>query len=162
AEQRRGVRRERRQLLLRSPTFIVGAVIAAIWVVCAIGGDHLTPHDPFVTDPLNRLRPPSAQHLFGTDQLGRDVLSSVIAGARRRTCRVPGCAVSARLAPWAASCGPTSSRRGCSSSRSGSATRSSPPPRCRASASASSHQRRTGGSPASGTTGSSRAATGGR
>jgi peptide/nickel transport system permease protein len=61
---------------------VVGAVIVATWVVCAIGGSHLTPYDPFATDPLNRLRPPSAQHLFGTDQLGRDVLSRVVSGAR--------------------------------------------------------------------------------
>jgi peptide/nickel transport system permease protein len=82
AEQRRTARRERLSLLLRSPTFVVGAVIVATWVVCAIGGPHLTPYDPFATDPLNRLRPPSAQHLFGTDQLGRDVLSRVVSGAR--------------------------------------------------------------------------------
>jgi peptide/nickel transport system permease protein len=82
AEQRRTARRERLSLLLRSPTFVVGAVIVATWVVCAIGGSHLTPYDPFATDPLNRLRPPSAQHLFGTDQLGRDVLSRVVSGAR--------------------------------------------------------------------------------
>jgi peptide/nickel transport system permease protein len=82
AEQRRTARRERIGLLLRSPTFMVGAVIVATWIVCAIGGSHLTPYDPFATDPLNRLRPPSGQHLFGTDQLGRDVLSRVVAGAR--------------------------------------------------------------------------------
>jgi peptide/nickel transport system permease protein len=82
ADQRRTARRERLQLLLRSPTFIAGAVIVGTWIVCAIGNTHLTPYDPFATDPLNRLRPPSAQHLFGTDQLGRDVLSRVIAGAR--------------------------------------------------------------------------------
>jgi peptide/nickel transport system permease protein len=81
-DQRRAARRERVQLLLRSPTFIVGAVIVGTWIVCAIGNTHLTPYDPLVTDPLNKLRPPSGQHLFGTDQLGRDVLSRVIAGAR--------------------------------------------------------------------------------
>ena len=82
AERRRTARRERFRVLLRSPTFVVGAVFVATWVVCAVGGSHLTPYDPFATDPLNRLRPPSGQHLFGTDQLGRDVLSRVVAGAR--------------------------------------------------------------------------------
>ena len=82
AEQRRTARRERVLLLARSPTFIAGAVMVGTWIVCAIGGSHLTPYDPFATDPLNRLRPPSAQHLFGTDQLGRDVLSRVVSGAR--------------------------------------------------------------------------------
>jgi peptide/nickel transport system permease protein len=81
-DQRRAARRERAQLLLRSPTFIVGAVVVGTWIVCAIGNTHLTPYDPLATDPLNKLRPPSGQHLFGTDQLGRDVLSRVIAGAR--------------------------------------------------------------------------------
>jgi peptide/nickel transport system permease protein len=81
-DQRRAARRERVQLLLRSPTFVVGAVIVGTWIVCAIGNTHLTPYDPLVTDPLNKLRPPSGQHLLGTDQLGRDVLSRVIAGAR--------------------------------------------------------------------------------
>jgi peptide/nickel transport system permease protein len=82
AEEHRRARRERIWLLLRSPSFVVGAVIVGFWVVCAVGGARLTPYDPFATDVLSRLRPPSVQHLFGTDSLGRDVLSRVIAGAR--------------------------------------------------------------------------------
>jgi peptide/nickel transport system permease protein len=81
-EQRRTARRERYLLLLRSPTFLVGIFLVGIWVVCAIGYTHLAPYDPFATNPLQRLRAPSAQHLFGTDKLGRDVLSRVITGAR--------------------------------------------------------------------------------
>jgi len=81
-DRRRAARRERLLLLLRSPTFVAGVVIVGAWVVCALGNTHLAPYDPFATDPVGKLRPPSAQHLFGTDQLGRDVLSRVIAGAR--------------------------------------------------------------------------------
>jgi peptide/nickel transport system permease protein len=81
-ERRKSARRERYLLLVRSPTFIVGIFLVGIWVICAIGYTHLTPQDPFVTNPLNRLRSPSPQHLFGTDRLGRDVFSRVIAGAR--------------------------------------------------------------------------------
>jgi peptide/nickel transport system permease protein len=81
-QQRNTARRERYRLLLRSPTFVVGIFLVAIWVICAIGYTHLAPQDPFATDPLRRLRAPSAEHLFGTDRLGRDVLSRVIAGAR--------------------------------------------------------------------------------
>ena len=81
-DERRAARRERIRLLLRSPTFMVGAVIVGGWIVCAIGNTHLTPYDPFATDILNKLQPPSSRHLFGTDMLGRDVLSRVIAGAR--------------------------------------------------------------------------------
>lgn len=78
----RSARRERIDVLLRSPTFVVGAVMVAVWVICAIFGPLIVPHDPFATSPLQRLRPPSAAHWFGTDRLGRDVLSRVIAGAR--------------------------------------------------------------------------------
>jgi peptide/nickel transport system permease protein len=81
-QQRKTARRERYRQLLRSPTFIVGAFLVAIWVICAIGYTHLAPSDPFATEPLRRLRAPSSQHLFGTDRLGRDVLSRVITGAR--------------------------------------------------------------------------------
>ena len=56
-----------------------------MWVVFAIFGDFVTPYNPLgsPTDVLNRLQPPSAEHWFGTDELGRDVLSRVIAGARQ-------------------------------------------------------------------------------
>jgi peptide/nickel transport system permease protein len=73
---------ERLTLLLHSPTFLIGGVIVLFWVVCAIGYTHLTPYDPLATNPLDKLSAPSPQHLFGTDELGRDELSRVIAGAR--------------------------------------------------------------------------------
>jgi peptide/nickel transport system permease protein len=75
-------RRERIRVLLRSPTFAVGVVLFGIWVVCALLGEQLAPHNAEATDVLNKLTPPSAEHLFGTDNLGRDVLSRVIVGAR--------------------------------------------------------------------------------
>jgi peptide/nickel transport system permease protein len=75
-------RRERVRLLLRSPTFVIGNVLFGIWVICAIFGPLIAPHDPEFPDVLNKLSPPSAEHLFGTDRLGRDVLSRVIVGAR--------------------------------------------------------------------------------
>jgi peptide/nickel transport system permease protein len=67
---------------LRSPTFIIGAVIVLFWIACALFGHLLVPYDPFADDMLNSLAPPSVEHWFGTDQLGRDVFSRVIAGAR--------------------------------------------------------------------------------
>jgi peptide/nickel transport system permease protein len=51
-------------------------------VLCALLGAQLAPHNPEATDVLNKLTAPSAEHLFGTDNLGRDVLSRVIVGAR--------------------------------------------------------------------------------
>ena len=65
-----------------SATFTIGAFIVSFWVCCAIFGPSLVPYDPFADDMLNALSPPSAEHWFGTDQLGRDVFSRVIAGAR--------------------------------------------------------------------------------
>jgi peptide/nickel transport system permease protein len=68
--------------LARSPSFIVGAAILLFWIACALFGPLIVPLDPYASDPLNSLAPPSAAHWFGTDQLGRDVFSRVIVGAR--------------------------------------------------------------------------------
>jgi len=68
--------------VLRSRTLQTGAAILVFWIVCALFGRHLTPHDPYADDLLATLSPPSLQHWFGTDQLGRDVFSRVIIGAR--------------------------------------------------------------------------------
>jgi peptide/nickel transport system permease protein len=78
-------RSQRWQVLRRSGTFWVGAFLTVMWVFFAIFGDVVTPYDPLGTpqDLLNRLQPPSAEHWFGTDSLGRDVLSRVLAGARQ-------------------------------------------------------------------------------
>ena len=81
-EQAKSARREQLALLKRSKTFIAGCVLVGVWVLCAIFGDLLAPKDPFATDPINDLLAPSAEYPFGTDRLGRDVLSRVIVGAR--------------------------------------------------------------------------------
>jgi peptide/nickel transport system permease protein len=75
-------RRERLRLVLRSRTFLAGAVILAFWVTCALFGPLIVPDDPYADDILNKLQPPSSEHWFGTDRLGRDVFSRVIVGAR--------------------------------------------------------------------------------
>ncbi|CAG4894114.1 ABC transporter permease [Paraburkholderia gardini] len=75
-------RYDRLLALLRSPTFVVGALIVLGWVVCAIAGHWIAPLDPYASDPINSLAPPDHTHWFGTDQLGRDVFSRVITGAR--------------------------------------------------------------------------------
>jgi peptide/nickel transport system permease protein len=79
--ERRLARRERLRLLVRRPGFIVGLFLLLFWLVCAVGGEHITPANP-IDDFFVSLQKPSAHHLFGTDQLGRDVLSRVMAGAR--------------------------------------------------------------------------------
>lgn len=68
--------------LLFSPTFMCGASVIVFWAVCAGWGVHLVPCDPYASDPLSALQPPSMGHWFGTDQLGRDVFSRVIVGSR--------------------------------------------------------------------------------
>jgi peptide/nickel transport system permease protein len=79
--ERRTARKEQWRLLRRRPGFIIGCVIFLFWLVCAIGGDRITPFDP-INDLAIPLQRPSAEHWFGTDDLGRDVLSRVMAGAR--------------------------------------------------------------------------------
>ena len=60
----------------------VGVALLLLLVFAAVFGPLIAPHDPTAIDPLQALKPPSAAHLFGTDNLGRDLLSRVIAGAR--------------------------------------------------------------------------------
>ena len=68
--------------LLHSKTFIVGAIIVGFWVLAAIFGNALVPHDPLAQDLSAINQAPSGSHWFGTDQLGRDVFSRVITGSR--------------------------------------------------------------------------------
>jgi peptide/nickel transport system permease protein len=70
------------RLLLRRPTFFVGAGILLFWVVCAVVGHLFAPYNPLAQQLLSANVGPSSAHWFGTDPLGRDVLSRVIVGAR--------------------------------------------------------------------------------
>ena len=70
------------RLLLRRPTFIVGTAILLFWVVCAVFGHMIAPQDPLAQQLLATNKAPSGAHWFGTDQLGRDVFSRIIVGAR--------------------------------------------------------------------------------
>ena len=70
------------RLLLRRPTFGVGAAILLFWVVCAIFGHLFAPDNPLAQQLLSANAAPSGSHWFGTDPLGRDELSRVIVGAR--------------------------------------------------------------------------------
>lgn len=73
-------RREMLGQLARSKTFLIGNLFVGFWVFWAIVGSRLTPDDPLEqTDQI--LEAPGSAHWFGTDQLGRDVLSRVLAGA---------------------------------------------------------------------------------
>jgi peptide/nickel transport system permease protein len=73
-------RRETLSQLLRSKTFIAGVVIVGFWIVCALFGSQIAPHDP-QDQSFEPLLPPGGGHIFGTDSLGRDVFSRVLTGA---------------------------------------------------------------------------------
>lgn len=90
--ERRQARRERLRLLVRRPGFVVGSVLLLFWLACAVGGDRITPYDPINDFDQPNIRP-SADHLMGTDQLGRDVLSRVMAGARDVLIAAPAAAI---------------------------------------------------------------------
>jgi peptide/nickel transport system permease protein len=79
--ERSQARRERWRLLRRRPAFIGGSLVLLFWVVCAVGGERVSPHGPLQTG-FPSSQAPTWAHPFGTDQLGRDVLSRVMAGAR--------------------------------------------------------------------------------
>ena len=61
---------------------MVGTVIILAFIIVAIFAPVLAPYDPYHQDLYNRLAPPSKEHLLGTDQFGRDVLSRIIWGTR--------------------------------------------------------------------------------
>lgn len=65
----------------RQPVVLAALVVAAAWVVVAVAAPLVAPHDP-LEQTAALYAPPSAAHPFGTDELGRDVLSRVLYGAR--------------------------------------------------------------------------------
>src|SRR5258708_9919092 len=82
----RAAKRRRAQalwgLMKRKPLGAAAASIILLIVFTAIFADVLAPYDPLFTHPEIRLAPPSWQHPFGTDDIGRDVCSRIIYGAR--------------------------------------------------------------------------------
>jgi peptide/nickel transport system permease protein len=70
------------QLLRRKPLGAAGGAVALAMVLLAIFADQIAPHHFNETSLLRAFKPPSAAFPFGTDELGRDVLSRVIYGAR--------------------------------------------------------------------------------
>jgi peptide/nickel transport system permease protein len=68
--------------LRRHPRVLVGGVLLAILLIMAIFAPLIAPYDPILVDASHGLEPPSLTHLLGTDDLGRDVFSRVVYGAR--------------------------------------------------------------------------------
>ena len=80
--ERKRIRKERFAQLRRNPAFIVGSIFLGVWLICAILGNLLAPKDPGLVNVLVVSKPPSSEYWLGTDNVGRDVLSRIIAGAR--------------------------------------------------------------------------------
>lgn len=70
------------RLWMQHRLFSVWLGVAGLWLLLAILAPLLAPHDPYATDFMRVLQPPDKQYPFGTDQLGRCVLSRVLYGAR--------------------------------------------------------------------------------
>src|SRR5467141_1036629 len=69
------------RLARHNPLATLGIVLVAVFVLCALFAPGISPQDPAHINLPNRLQPPSAQHLAGTDELGRDILSRLIIGS---------------------------------------------------------------------------------
>jgi peptide/nickel transport system permease protein len=68
--------------LVRRPLVMAAAAVIGVFVLVAVAAPQLAPFDPVATNLLAMRKPPSAVHRLGTDEVGRDVLSRLIWGAR--------------------------------------------------------------------------------
>lgn len=66
----------------RNPLGMIGLAILSLLLASAIFAPLLAPHDPYLPDLVRRLSPPGAQNWLGTDELGRDIFSRILYGAR--------------------------------------------------------------------------------
>ena len=74
--------RHARYVLGENPVTLFAFALFSLLVLCAILGPSLVPYDPLASDTARALTGPSAAHLFGTDQLGRDIFSRIIVATR--------------------------------------------------------------------------------
>lgn len=68
--------------LLRNPGSVTGTVILVLLILGAILAPYVTRYDPIEIVPAERLKPPSAQYWFGTDQFGQDIYTRIVYGSR--------------------------------------------------------------------------------
>jgi peptide/nickel transport system permease protein len=74
--------REFTKVFLSSLPVVIGLLIIFLMIILAIFAPWIAPYDPIHQNLLQTLKSPSAQHLLGTDALGRDLLSRIIYGSR--------------------------------------------------------------------------------
>ena len=70
------------RLARHNPLAAIGILLVVVFTFCALFAPWIAPQDPAHIDLPTRLQTPSSQHLCGTDELGRDILSRLIWGAR--------------------------------------------------------------------------------
>lgn len=84
--QKKQIAKERRRLIIRrtwqNKMVVIGGAIIFIMTMIAIFAPFIAPYSPLELEAINRLKPPSADHWFGTDDVGRDLFSRVIYGTR--------------------------------------------------------------------------------
>ena len=78
----RGSRMAARSSILRNPLNVLAIGLIAGFAFCAVFAPLLAPYDPLTQALASRLEPPSPAHVLGTDQLGRDIASRLLYGAR--------------------------------------------------------------------------------
>ena len=71
-----------RKFAKKNPTFILYCVLALVVVLIAVLAPLIATHDPYAAVLADAVQPPSSEHWFGTDKMGRDLFSRVIFGAR--------------------------------------------------------------------------------
>lgn len=71
-----------RRFLARRPSVVIGSLMVLSIVLVAVFAPYVAPKSPNAFDVVNRLQPPSGESFFGTDDLGRDIFSRVVHGAR--------------------------------------------------------------------------------
>lgn len=81
-KRRSGLRYFLRRFAGESPLNVVSLAIIAVFLLMCLGGSWITPYDPLATNSSERFLGPTMEHPFGTDEIGRDLFSRVIAGAR--------------------------------------------------------------------------------
>lgn len=74
--------RDTSRLLRRNPLVLLGIIVVVVWVVLGIFAPQLAPKDPLKQNVSDRLQAPNPAYPFGSDELGRDMLSRVLYGAR--------------------------------------------------------------------------------
>lgn len=68
-------------VLRKSPLAVVGASVVLLFVFLALFGESVAPYDPNEIDMVSRFSPPTNEHFFGTDKMGRDIFSRILCGA---------------------------------------------------------------------------------